>query len=181
MDGSSFALLQNTAILAHRDAGGGAVHSINSGKPQIQKEAATVIVNARRRVYPHLSKNRLPHQRIQEMPNLKLDVSRLAGINSEDYQTGMAMRSPLPKTLISENRVIGISSDGTELSTEKLGPTPKLHMDMTNTVGISDAGASVGSAKAGTVPKLDFDVTKTIGTSNVGISTGAPKAGVVPK
>jgi hypothetical protein len=30
MDGSSFALLQNTAILAHRDAGGGAVHSINS-------------------------------------------------------------------------------------------------------------------------------------------------------
>jgi hypothetical protein len=31
MDGSSHAVPSNTAILAHRDAGGGAVHSINSG------------------------------------------------------------------------------------------------------------------------------------------------------
>jgi hypothetical protein len=31
MDGSSLAVLQNTAILAHRDAGGGAVHSIMNG------------------------------------------------------------------------------------------------------------------------------------------------------
>jgi hypothetical protein len=31
MDGSSHAVPNNTANMAHRDAGGGAVHSINSG------------------------------------------------------------------------------------------------------------------------------------------------------